>query len=406
MNKLQTILDHLNKIAGVSSNNEKKQLISELGPLGQKVLFYGLSPYLMFGIKNFNLAVEPFEHNSFEAPEQLFITLDALARREVTGNKAKEECEFVCQKYQIPTELLHRILNKDLRAGIGATLINKVFPKLIPEFNVALANKYEPAEGQTRLVSIKYDGLRCVAFNDGTGVVLKTRGGLEITSSPSVNEAIDKWPFSFGKVLDGEIMLEDAHFQESSGELRKKSKKAKGKVLFQVFDWVPLSDFLNERSTMPQLERYEILDENKPAEDSVVKIVKHRLMISDDEIQMEFRRVRAEGHEGLILKDPYATYQYQRSNAWVKMKDVLDADCKVLGIEMGKGKYEGKVGALVVDFEGKPNSVGSGISDYDRDLWARNPDLILGKTVEIQYHERTKDGNMRHSRLHKVRFDK
>lgn len=71
-----------------------------------------------------------------------------------------------------------------------------------------------------------------------------------------------------------------------------------------------------------------------------------------------------------------------------------------------KGKYEGMVGALEVDFEGLDDKIGSGISDENRELWARNPDLILNKIVEVNYHEKTKDGHMRHSRYNKIRWDK
>ena len=74
---------------------------------------------------------------------------------------------------------------------------------------------------------------------------------------------------------------------------------------------------------------------------------------------------------------------------------------RVIGLEPGKGKYQGMMGALVVDFNGKPNKIGTGFSDLQRS----NSEHFLGKMVEISYHELTKDGNMRHSRFEKERGD-
>ena len=41
-------------------------------------------------------------------------------------------------------DLIYSIIDKDLKTRTGAKVINKAFPNLIPEFNVALAQTYEP----------------------------------------------------------------------------------------------------------------------------------------------------------------------------------------------------------------------------------------------------------------------
>lgn len=72
----------------------------------------------------------------------------------------------------------------------------------------------------------------------------------------------------------------------------------------------------------------------------------------------------------------------------------------VIGYEKGKGKYEGKVGALVVQLEnGKKFEIGSGLSDVDRADPPKLGNIVLfiflldlGAVVNFRYHGLTSDG--------------
>jgi DNA ligase-1 len=66
-----------------------------------------------------------------------------------------------------------------------------------------------------------------------------------------------------------------------------------------------------------------------------------------------------------------------------------DCDLEVIGFEAGKGKFEGTLGALVVDYKGTPVGVGSGLSDGDRRMFWDHQDEYLGRVVTIQYFEET-----------------
>lgn len=409
MSKLQHVLEEFQAIAEVSSKLQKQKMISDLSDLAKRVAVATLDPYQMYGVKKFDMTLPPVhEANLIDNPEHLFNSLKALANRVVTGRRAVEECEFITQKYCVPAELLSRILNKDLRCGVGATLYNDVFPGVIPEFKVALAKEYEDDDVWPKLASIKYDGLRCLAFIDDTGVTLKTRNGLEITSAENIKpELFRLWQFSGHAplVLDGELKEKKGHFQDSSSSIRKKKKQAED-LVFMVFDILTVSSFMTRDLTHSQEARIEHLQSFFiPNQSEHLQVVAHNWVNDNSQVQAMYQEALKNGEEGLILKDPQAPYQFKRSSAWVKLKDVKTVDCRVIGIEAGKGKYAGMVGALLVDFEGQPNRVGSGLSDSEREAWIQKPYLIVDKMVELAYHEKTKDGNMRHSRLIKIRED-
>ena len=54
-----------------------------------------------------------------------------------------------------------------------------------------------------------------------------------------------------------------------------------------------------------------------------------------------------DGFEGSIVKDPKGLYAFKRSTCWLKLKAVNSITLEVTDVEMGKGKREGKIGALI-----------------------------------------------------------
>jgi len=417
---MRTLIDLnniLNELRSVSGTNAKLiNLRMADAPELREIIKAILDPNKMYGIKT----VPPISGrvgSDLVGLEALMKLLKDLADRELTGNAAREAVVHFLRHSTCPSELLQRCFDKSLDCGLAATSVNKVFPGLVPEFNVALA---EPYEGQDLIWplqgSIKYDGNRCFAFVTIEGeVTLKSRGGLEITSAEHIKAVLEQEVANFRKgtvedwVFDGELKARTGHFQDSSGSVRKKSKQNE-QLCFYIFDYMTMDQFLANHCPVKQKDRSLHLEEwgnwFEEEIDKCIHVVKEHKVRNPVEAKSLFERFREQGHEGLMLKDPEAPYSFGRSSAWLKMKDVKEADCKVLSLLPGTGKYQGMVGALVVDFKGKPNKVGSGLSDEQRQLWQDSPELILDTTVEVHYHEETKDGNMRHSRLFRLRPDK
>ena len=76
---------------------------------------------------------------------------------------------------------------------------------------------------------------------------------------------------------------------------------------------------------------------------------------------------------------------------FVKVKKMYSMDLLVTDIFEGKGKYKGTLGGVFVDYKGNQVGVGSGFNDMQRKMYWENPASILGKLVEVQYFEVSKD---------------
>lgn len=110
--------------------------------------------------------------------------------------------------------------------------------------------------------------------------------------------------------------------------------------------------------------------------------------ISQPAIDTYLNNVLQEGYEGLVIRN--------NENIFYKVKPVYSHDLVVLDILPGKGKHEGKVGALVTEL----GNVGTGLSDYDREKdW-------IGKVIEVESMGLTPSGKMRHPRFIRHRLDK
>jgi len=80
-----------------------------------------------------------------------------------------------------------------------------------------------------------------------------------------------------------------------------------------------------------------------------------------------------------------------------KAKFRPDVDTIVTGITQGKGKHEGRVGALQVRLPGKQavTNVGTGMSDRLREEIARDPDSYIGRAVKVRTMQVFPSGKLR-----------
>jgi len=448
------IFEAIELIASETGRLEKQALLSVYRGYEEfcRVLKAAYDPFVTYGIAKFpdpNTIIPGDDTTGIFTPAT-WDGLDALASRRMSGNAAREWLVSNLRFLSADSgELLMRILKKDLRAGITATTINKVIPGLIPVFDCMLAQPFE--EGRIKewpvAVEPKLDGVRVLAFvNGGTGDVrFFSRSGKEFTTfehlkAPLVNVVRGKarggptgqW------VFDGEIV--SGSFNKTVSEVRRSSKQAKDAV-FHVFDAIPTASFnsANENQLVWSAGNYknrrtdleEMLQGSQQPDSSVVAIPRYWAN-SIDEIHLYYKNVRARGLEGLIIKDPNAHYRRKRDYAWMKMKAEQTVDLPIVGAFEGEGKYAGMLGGLIVPFDkecwangaGGSNhqtddavevKVGGGFSDrqrkefweaYLRDKENIRSDELLGRIAEVEFHEVTPDGSLRHPRFVRFRDDK
>lgn len=112
---------------------------------------------------------------------------------------------------------------------------------------------------------------------------------------------------------------------------------------------------------------------------------------------------KADGYEGVMLKQWASPYEFRRSPFWLKVVSERTLTVRVVGLQEGKGKYRGMVGALkCVLPDGKEVRV-SGMTDEQRMMFWARPETVVGSEVEVSYRERTQAGALRFPQFVRVR---
>lgn len=115
----------------------------------------------------------------------------------------------------------------------------------------------------------------------------------------------------------------------------------------------------------------------------------------------------SKGGEGVIAKKRTGYYSPGKRNADIlKIKLENSEEMLVVGLAEGEGKYEGTLGALIVQDKFKVEHRVSGMSDHERATWWKHPTRVCGATVEVQFMERLANGSLREGRFKAIRHDK
>ena len=119
-------------------------------------------------------------------------------------------------------------------------------------------------------------------------------------------------------------------------------------------------------------------------------------------LNLRLKQVVKNGGEGLMLHRADAQYITGRNDALLKLKPLYDAEATVIAYTQGKGKFKGKLGALVVETaEGIRFKLGTGLSDEQRE----NPPEI-GSLVTYTYKDKTKTGKPKFASFLRARNEK
>lgn len=398
----QTILTQLNNIASVSGNEKlnllKEYINSPTGPLLEKVFHATYTSEI-----NFYIRPSTFHHSGTSGQLSLNDAIDCvinkLSTRALTGNAA---FEYYMSLTRIMTsddaEVLNRILNRDLRCGVSTTTANKALTKPIPTFSVMLCGKNE--EKNVRkinfktkpFVQLKSDGLRIiVTVSDNGTVMFRTRNGKEL-QFPSM---VDQFKQFTGFAFDGEaIVKRDGEVLDRKtgngilNSIQKGDMEFEPDVVLVLWDMIKLDDFLQGYSKEPYESRFNNLEKAIGNLSRVVLQESYRVD-SVKEVNDLFNKMLERGEEGIILKDSQAPYEAKRVNHQLKYKAELEADLVITGFEEGSGKYEGTLGAILVESADKKVkvSVGTGLSDDMRKYIWDNKESILGKIAAVKYNE-------------------
>ena len=301
-------------------------------------------------------------------------------------------------------EVWIRVLTKDLKCGISVTSINKAIPNLIPVWSIQKASTYKEGkikDGTWIGITLKENGIHGTYYN---GIIKSRQNKVFEGLDHIINEINILLQYFPDYVFEGELIRDNIDNISDNENFRLTtsilSEEGADKTLIKLdlFDLLPKEEFDSlEPSTRTYKER---LSQLKQIQSYINELGLKYIGVCDilyegtdvSQIQKQLDIVDSKGLEGCVvsLDKPY---QRKRLTTLYKVKSWKDADCKIIGYEEGTigSKYEGMLGALIIDYKGNKVSVGGGYSDEQRqEIW-ENRDSYIGKILQVKFKEETKN---------------
>ena len=386
---------------------------SEAANFAKKILLYTYHPLWQYNVTSDNLK----KKNQLRGLvyDSIFELLDDLKNRKITGHDAigaintfihkdTPQGETPNKEYE---ELIHCIIDKDLKTRAGDKIINKAIPDHIPEFSVALADKYDPNIVDWKdgwYVSRKIDGARCIAIVDSNGdTTFYSRTGKEFDTLAIVRGGIKALDVT-NVVFDGELCLVDDDGNEDFQGVMKQLKKKDHTIpnpSYKIFDMISHDEFYSKigEKNRPYSTRLanltEIMTKN---ECPCLTLLEQELIHNDEHFQEWVKEAADHGWEGVMLRAD-EPYKGKRSKDLLKVKKFFDDEYEVIDTEMGPFRYvkngaeceETMLSCVTIKHKDYLVRVGSGFTIEQRQEFFHNPKKILGKVITVQYFEETKN---------------
>ena len=415
---LKRIQEFVGRLKSTNSTNDKIDIIKEYEEdyIIEKTLKYTYSPF-----KQFHLTSATVKKNKKLEPREgyndLFYLLDALTKRTITGHDAIQYVKgYVQYMDEWQQDLVFCILDKNLKTRTGADLINKAIPKCVPTFKVALANSYDKQKGkvnfdtQTWFASHKLDGVRCLAIVDDNGTCnFFSRQGKTFDTLDVLKNEIESLNL-FNVVFDGEVCVVDENGAEDFQGIMKEIKRKDHTIQnpkYKVFDYLMLEEFDNQeskRKLSDRLGNFNMIYNTFGKELKCIDVLGQWEVESEDHFQELAELATKNNWEGLILRKD-CEYKGKRSNDLLKVKKFFDEEYVVKGVENsihriivdGLEVEEEMLSNVVIEHKGCDVGVGSGFDQEERKKYFKNPSLIIGKTITVQYFEETLNQDGCHS---------
>ena len=401
-------LDFITAMQGTSSVLDKVEMLKNADYVTRRVLFWAYNPYKQFHVGVANLKKRSDLVADTCSYDNLFDLLAALDARDITGHDALSETNAFIRDNPDIEELIHLILDRNLKIRASEKLINRACDNLIPTFDVALANTYDEKTAkkvnlrdQTWMVSRKLDGVRCLVVVDENGAATSfSRSGKQFETLRKVEEEIEALDVR-NVVFDGEMCLVDAEgnedFQRMMKEIRRKDHTVEN-GLYQAFDMIDLADFQSGVSEDTLLTRLSRLQDTIPEDAKFLSVLYQERVQDDDHLQKWRQDSQNAGWEGLMLRLD-TTYKGKRSKDVLKVKVMHDAEYRVKDVAYGPFRYvqDGKeieeemLSAVMIEHKGNQVRVGSGFTIEQRQHLLKHPEDILNKVITVQYFEESQN---------------
>jgi DNA ligase D len=314
---------------------------------------------------------------------------------------------------------------------VAAAALEGARPAPLPaSFRPQLATPAARApEGEEWLHEIKFDGYRTIARLDRGAVRLWTRTGLDWTDRYGVLVECFRGLPCEEALIDGEIVVQDAHGIASFAALQDALAEGRTQeLIFFAFDLMHLEGYdLTEVPLLDRKRALEALLDGVVGPTTPLQISEHVLGNGG----AFFDEASRLGVEGVISKRADAPYRQTRTRSWLKIKCRQSGAFKIVGFSPSAAA--GGIGALVLADEDEGGlryvgRVGTGFSmaqmssllAHLQELRVQKPavplppeerrrkDLVWVRPTllaEVEYGNRTADGILRHAIYKGLRLD-
>lgn len=227
---------------------------------------------------------------------------------------------------------------KDAEGGkLDALIEGGIVPMLAHKFSEQGHKIKYPA-----FVQPKFDGIRCIAILKDGKCTLWSRTRKPITGVPHIAAAIEK-AFNVDVVLDGELYNHEwkAQFEKIVSFVRQEKPQPGHEVVqYHVYD-LPSDEPFSKRAAKLRYIKGSWFPNNELVKVDTVEVT------NESEATDWFNEWRSQGYEGAMIRNAAGLYVNKRSYDLQKIKEFDDAEFEITGIDEGRGKLAGHVGAFV-----------------------------------------------------------
>ncbi len=405
----------LTELRATNSRKEKERILSDLtGDLAEDfktVVYHAYHPRLNYFVKDADWSdIAEVEPNSDDLPvvdlqHAIQFLHDCIATRKYTGHKAIGCLIFIIGRLNADEyEIFKLILEKDLKVGASASTFNKIWPGLVPVHpymrcsgfdEKVLKNLKFPCYSQPKMDGLYID---IVIENGSTSVY--TRSGQDVSHYLDSNEALKLAEIADGTVLQGEaLVLDDSrqfYLDRKTGNGYLNSDEVDPtRVRFIIWDAVPF-ELWNVGGGGGETYEVRLNNAREIVEQfNSLQLIETITCTDVQEIVDHFRKCRLKGEEGTVIKSETGLWKSGTSKDQIKCKVIFDCELEVVDFKEGKGKHEGKLGALICrSSDGMVEvSVGGGYTDAQREDYWENIDQVVGKIVTVRANDVVNDIN-------------
>lgn len=262
-------------------------------------------------------------------------------------------------------EVFIRVLTKDLKCGVGAGTINKVWPDLVyvhPYMRCASCNEKNLAKIVYPAISQeKADGLYSDAIFDGESVTHYTRAGNVLPMYGLLDDDIITLCDANPGVIQGEFVILN---EDGVGFMPRKvsngilnsfyDEEIAKRVRYIVWGYVPYDEFFARKATQEYHEMWDVLESRIMwVNETNTHIIPAptKVVHSFEDASDHYQEIVKAGREGTIIKNYGLVWKHNTSGVpdAVKMKEIKECELRVIGWNPADpvSRIKGGIGSLI-----------------------------------------------------------